>query len=179
MTIDSLLDALDVWYAVYDPQTGAISAKSKINDPDGGDLPSSKPGIAISDLGKALITWLTEDTTGNTDIWYAELENSNGIWYQSTPDIINDLPGNNYSVQVCFIDSVNAIAAWITDEDGDDSTGGNQIIASYYDGENWSATSPISDENSDEHFNELSMNFNGDYGAIAYTSTTFTEEGKN
>lgn len=178
MTIDSLLDALDVWYAVYDPQAGSISAKSKIYDPDGGDLPSSKPGIAISDSGKALITWLTEDTTGNTDIWYAELENSNGIWYQSTPDIINDLPGNNYSVQVCFIDSVNAIAAWITDEDGDDSTGGNQIIASYYDGENWSAASPISDENSDEHFNELSMDFNNDYGAIAYTSTTFTEEGE-
>jgi hypothetical protein len=178
MTIDSLLDALDVWYAVYDPQTGSISAKSKIYDPDGGDLPSSKPGIAISDSGKALITWLTEDTTGNTDIWYAELENSNGIWYQSTPDIINDLPGNNYSVQVCFIDSVNAIAAWITDEDGDDSTGGNQIIASYYDGENWSAASAISNENSDEHFNEMSMDFNGDYGAVAYTSTTFTEEGE-
>lgn len=178
MTIDSLLDALDVWYAIYDPTSGSISAKSKIYDPDGEDLPSSKPGIAISDSGKALITWLTEDTTGNTDIWYAELENNNGIWYQSTPDIINDLPGNNYSVQVGFMDSVNAIAAWITDEDGDDSTGGNQIVASYYDGENWSAVTSLSDESSDKHFNELSMDFNGHYGTIAYTSTTFRDEGE-
>lgn len=176
MDIEDLLKGLDVWYAIYEPNTSTITAKSKVYDPDGEDLPCSKPGIAISNQGIALITWLTEDTTGDTDIWYAELENNNGIWYQSTPDIINDLPGNNYSVQVCFIDTT-AIAAWITDSDGEDITGGNQIMVSFYDGEEWDASTPITTINPDEIYNELSMDFNGDYGALVYTSTTYTDEG--
>ncbi len=174
--LDSILNNLEVGYAVYDPISGSISTKSKIYDAE--DLPASNPGIDISDSGKVLISWLVQDTAGNTDIWYCELVSGNGIWYQSTPDIINDLPGNNYEVQICFTDSVNAIAAWITDSDGDDSTGGNQIIASYYNGDSWSATVPISDTNSEEVYNELSMDFNRDYGAIAYTSTTYNEDGK-
>jgi hypothetical protein len=174
--LDSIFSNLEVGYAVYDPISGSISSKSKIYDAE--DLPASNPGIAISDSGKVLISWLAQDTSGSTDIWYAELVNGNGIWYQSTPDIINDLPGNNYEVQICFTDSVNAIAAWITDSDGDDSTGGNKIVASYYDGDSWSATVDISDANSEEEYKELSMDFNGDYGAIAYTSTTYDEDGE-
>ena len=174
--LDSIFNNLEVGYAIYDPLSGSISTKSKIYDTE--DLPASKPGIAISDSGKGLISWLAQDTSGSTDIWYAELVNGNGIWYQSTPDIINDLPGNNYVVQICFTDSVNAIAAWITDLDGEDSTGGNQIVASYYDGTTWSNTVPISDASSEEEYNELSMDFNGDYGAIAYTSTTYGDEGE-
>lgn len=175
--IDKLIDALEVWYAVYDPISASITTKSKIYNPI--EFPASKPGIAISDSGKALISWLAEDTASSyTDIWYAELVNDNGIWYQSTPDIINDLPGNNYNVNICFSDSVNAIAAWITDEDGDDSTGGNKIVVSYYDGDSWSNTTDLSEENAEEEYNELSMDFNGDYGAVAYTSTTYTEEGE-
>lgn len=174
--LDSVFNSLAVGCAVYDPISGSISFKSKIYDAE--DLPASNPGIAISDSGKALVSWLAQDTSGSTDIWYSELVNGNGIWYQSTPDIINDLPGNNYEVQICFTDSVNAIAAWITDSDGDDSSGGNQIVASYYDGDSWSATVPVSDANGDEEYNELSMDFNGDYGAIAYTSTTYGEDGE-
>ncbi len=174
--LDSVFNNLEVGYAVYNPISGSISTTSKIYDTEG--LPASNPGIAISDSGKALISWLAEDTSGSTDIWYSELVNGNGIWYQSTPDIINDLPGNNYEVQICFTDSVNAIAAWITDSDGDDSTGGNQIIASYYDGYSWTTAIPISDESSEEEYNELSMDFNRDYGAIAYTSTTYGEDGE-
>jgi hypothetical protein len=176
MDIEDLLQGLDVWYAVYEPSSNTIVAKSKIYDPDGEDLPCAKPGITISEQGIALITWLTQDTTGDTDIWYAELENNNGIWYQSTPDIINDLPGNNYSVQVRFIDTM-AIAAWITDSDGEDITGGNQIVVSFYDGDEWDASTPITASNSDEIYNELSMDFNRDYGALAYTSTEYTDEG--
>jgi hypothetical protein len=176
MDIEDLLAGLDVWYAVYDPVSNSVTAKTKVYDPDGEDLPCSKPNIAISNEGIALLTWLTEDTTGDTDIWYAELENNNGIWYQSTPDIINDLPGNNYSVQVSFIDTT-AIAAWITDSDGDDETGGNQIVVSFYDGEEWDASTSITPGNPDEIYHELSMDFNGDYGAIAYTSTEYTDEG--
>lgn len=174
--LDSLFNNLEVGYAVYDPISGSISTKSKIYDTE--DLPASNPGIAISDSGKALISWLAQDTSGSTDIWYSELVNGNGIWYQSTPDVINDLPGNNYEVQICFTDSVNAIAAWITDSDGDDSTGGNQIVASYYDGDSWSTTVDITDANSEEEYNELCMDFNGDYGAIAYTSTTYGDDGE-
>ncbi len=174
--LDSIFNNLEVGYAVYDPVSGAISTKSEIYDTE--YLPASNPGIAISDSGKALISWLAQDTSGSTDIWYSELVNGNGIWYQSTPDIINDLPGNNYEVQICFTDSVNAIAAWITDSDGDDSIGGNKIVVSYYDGDSWSTTVDISDASSEEEYNELSMDFNGDYGAIAYTSTTYGEDGE-
>lgn len=176
--LDSIFDNLEVWYAVYNPISNAIVNKSKVYGADGLDLPASMPGIAISDSGVALLTWLAEDTAGNTDIWYTELESSNGIWYQSSPDIINDMPGNNYAVQVCFMDPVHAIAAWIADSDGDDSIGGNQVVVSYYDGEAWSGNEVLADDNGDEVYNELSMHFNGDYGAIAYTSTLYTEDGE-
>lgn len=175
--VDSILDNLQVWYAVYDPISASLINKSRIYSPI--ELPSSQPNVTLSDSGKALITWLAEDTAdGYTDIWYAELVNVNGIWYQSTPDIINDLPGNNYEVHVNFTDSINAIAAWISDGDGDDETAGNQIMVSYYDGEEWSAAEAITDLNADEDYTGLSMDFNGAYGAIAYTSTEYTEEGE-
>lgn len=175
--VDSILDNLQVWYAVYDPLTASLVNKSRIYNPI--ELPCSQPNVTISDSGKALITWLAEDTAdGYTDIWYAELINGNGIWYQSTPNIINDLPGNNYEVHVNFTDSTNAIAAWISDADGDDETTGNQIMVSYYDGEEWTDAEVITDVNADEEYTGLSMDFNGAYGAIAYTSIEYTEEGE-
>jgi hypothetical protein len=164
--LDSIFNNLEVWYAVYNTTSNTITAKSRIYDTEG--LAMSQPAIAISDSGKVLISWLSEDTTGNTDIWYTTLINGNGIWYQSTPDIINDLPGNNYAVQLGFIDSIRAIAAWLSDADGEDSTAGNDIIVSYYDGDNWSNSESLSNSNSDEEFNELAMTFNKGYGLLAH-----------
>jgi hypothetical protein len=161
--VDTLLNSFVVWYAAYDPATASITSKSSIDNPSG--LPASKPSITISDSGNAMITWLAEDSVASTtDIWYTVLNEGNGLLYQSTPDIINDLPGNNYSVNVCYTDSVNAIAVWITDADADDSSGGNQIIACYFDGTNWGSPIGISDQNDDEQFHDLSMDFNGRYG---------------
>lgn len=175
--VDSILDNLQVWYAVYDPVSATLINKSRIYNPV--DLPCSQPNVTVSDSGKALITWLAEDTAeGYTDIWYAELVNSNGIWYQSTPGIINDLPGNNYEVHVNFIDSTNAIAAWISDADGDEETAGNGIMVSYYDVEGWTDAEAITDTDAEVEYTGLSMDFNGAYGAIAYTSTEYTEEGE-
>ncbi len=172
--LDSVFNNLEVWYAVYNTTSNTITAKSRIYDTEG--LAMSQSAIAISDSGKVLISWLSEDTTGNTDIWYTTLTNGNGIWYQSTPDMINDLPGNNYEVQLGFIDSTKAIAAWLSDADGEDSTVGNDIIISYYDGEVWSSSESLSNGNSDEEFNDLAMIFNKGYGLLAYTSTIYPDD---
>ncbi len=172
--LDSIFNNLEVWYAVYNTTSNTITAKSRVYDTEG--LAMSQPAIAISDSGKVLISWLSKDTTGNTDIWYTTLTNGNGIWYQSTPDMINDLPGNNYEVQLGFIDSTKAIAAWLSDADAEDSTAGNDIIVSYYDGDNWSNSESLSNGNSDEGFNELAMTFNKGYGLLAYTSTVYPED---
>lgn len=172
--LDSIFNNLEVWYAVYNTTSNTITAKSRVYDTEG--LAMSQPAIAISDSGKVLISWLSEDTTGNTDIWYTTLTNGNGIWYQSTPDIINDLPGNNYEVQLGFIDSTRAIAAWLSDADGEDSMVGNDIIVSYYDGDVWSSSESLSNGNSNEEFNELAMMFNRGYGLLAYTSTIYPED---
>lgn len=173
--IDTLLNSFEVWYAVYDPATASIITKSNIDNPSG--FAASKPSIAISDSGNAMITWLAEDSGATTtDIWYTVLTEGSGLWYQSTPDMINDLPGNNYSVNVCYTDSINAIAVWITDADADDSSGGNQIIACYFDGTNWGSSVALSDQNDHEQFHDLSMDFNGSNGALAYTNTTYDED---
>src|ERR1043165_6946569 len=172
MSIENYLDAQDTWFAIYDRSIDSIIYKAKISDQT--DLPEGMPSVTISKSDKAIITWLAEDIDyGYTDVWHTEITRDGGQWFQSDPDLLTyDYPGDNHHVNVSFIDSNQAVATWIYDSDEDDSTGGNTILSAFYNGTSWdSAVSIVSAEDAKISYKELSMSFNGDMGALAYTYT--------
>lgn len=174
-TVNDLINAQDIWIAIYDSSADDIVYRSKIYEEDE-DLSDGMPTVTLSDSGKAIITWLSEDTsTGHTDIWETELTKDNGIWYQSDPVQLTNDDGNNFNVQVAFTDSSHAIATWINDADGDDSIPGNNIMYAYYDGSIWS--DPVAISNSDDgiSYRELAMGLNNGYAALAYTYTDYSD----
>lgn len=179
MSIENYLDAQDTWFAIYDRSTDSIIYKAKISDQT--DLPEGMPSVTISNSDKAIITWLAEDVDyGYTDVWHTEITKDGDQWFQSDPDLLTyDYPGDNHHVNVSFIDSNQAVATWIYDSDEDDSTGGNAILSAFYDGTSWDSTvSVISADDANISYKELSMSFNGDKGALAYTYTNNDDSDK-
>ncbi len=172
MSIENYLDAQDTWFAIYDKSSDSIVYKAKISDQT--DLPEGMPSVTISNSDKAIITWLAEDIDyGYTDVWHSEITRDGNQWLQSDPYLLTyDYPGDNHHINVSFTDSNQAVATWIYDPDEDDSTGGNMILSAFYDGTDWdSAVVVISPDDANISYKELSMNFNGEKGALAYTYT--------
>jgi len=67
---------------------------------------------------------------------------------------------------------------WINDPDAIDSTLNSEVVFSEWNGASWSTPLPMSSNNGNSVFSELSMNHNSNYTVAAFTSTVINANSK-
>jgi hypothetical protein len=124
-----------------------------------------------------IITWnaLNETNTANSDIYYCTVDQSGNSVTLGNPQIIFQDEGEVKSINFAFYSDDNAIASWIYDPDGNEETLNSDIRYSGYTASSnqWTPPTPLVTVDSNTSFDELAMDFNGNYGAISYTTTTY------
>jgi hypothetical protein len=193
-TMIDLLKAQDIWITLYDKQSNAFAAAQQLSDPLAipTDLGSGKAeGNANIIMSKdqsgsyGLITWVVNNDTTykNADVWFCPLAEvgGNNVIIGAPRPLIN-LPGTNRDVNVAYYDSTHAIASWIFDPDGIDSTKNNKVVYMEWTqtGDTigtWSVVDTLVSNNGTTFIDDLSTDFNGIYGAIAWTSTEYDANG--
>lgn len=184
MDLSDLLKGQDIWVTLYDKTTNSFATPQMLSDVNTGLTSGREEGKANIIMGKGnygLITWVVNnDNTGtNSDVWYATVAEVGSTVSIGAPSQLINLPGTNKSINISFYDSINAVACWINDPDGLDSTLDNQVVF-----QNWTQTSATTGAWGAQYiligndgatsFDALSTDFNGNYGAVAWTSTNYS-----
>ena len=188
MNLNDLFKGQDIWVSLYDKTTSTFATPQILSD-DVSTLESGRAeGNANIIMGKGnygLITWVVNNDTTNTnaDVWYVPVTDISGSVLIGTPSQLINLPGTNKSINVNFYDSIHAVACWINDPDGADSTLNNQVV--YQDwtqtsttGGTWGSQYLLIGNDGETSFDALSTDFNGNYGAVAWTSTHYDANGR-
>jgi hypothetical protein len=170
----------DVWFAIYDNSLDSIVYRNRLGD-DFSDLESGRAEgeakISVGDNNDAMITWTSKDPETNlSDIWFVHLTETSSTWNITEPQVLIDLSGTNFNVGVVYSDSVNALAVWINDPDGDEDTYDNNLMFSEWDGSIWSNAELLSENDGSTKLKELSLASNLGYIALAWTSTHFEND---
>jgi hypothetical protein len=189
MDLQDLLEAQDIWITMYENQNNTFTQPIMLND-DNSNLQSGRAeGNANIIMGKGpygLITWVVRNDESNTnaDVYYCSItEDMNGVTLGvPTPLLAPSSFGTDRSINISYYDSTHAIATWIHDPDGFDSTLNNvvqfmqwtQVTPSTG---TWGAPETIINNNGFVSFDEVSLDFNGIYGAIAWTTTEYDQNG--
>jgi hypothetical protein len=189
MDLQDLLEAQDIWITLYEEQSNTFTQPIMLND-DNSSLQSGRAeGNANIIMGKGpygLITWVVsnDDSNTNADVYYCSIaEDINGVTISNPSLLLQQTPyGTDRSINISYYDSTHAVATWIHDPDGFDSTLNNvvqfmQWTQSTPNTGNWGAVETIIDNNGFVSFDEVSLDFNGIYGAIAWTTTEYDQNG--
>nr|NQU90913.1 hypothetical protein [Bacteroidota bacterium] len=142
-----ILNAQDIFYAVYDTVTGWRTPAAIIQDTLGALYSDGVPSVDFSDNSQGLVLWTrSSDTTnplaaGVLDIYYS-------VWIDSSWSapvvLINDSKSNFEPVVRYALGGNTAIAVWQTDGDGSPQTeNDNELAYSYWNGTTWSSASPV------------------------------------
>ncbi len=171
-TLLQFFDAQDIYYAIYDNASDTIIYKTSISDATN-VYADGKPDVTAGIGTTGLISFLREDPNANTtDIYYLGINNTAGTWTVTNPtglpEKIADLAGANYKASLSFADSTHAVAVWINDADDSDSTNNNKIVSYLFNGSTWSNMGDIVGSQNGYNYNDVSLNFNGAYGALVY-----------
>lgn len=187
MDLSDLLQAQDIWVTLYDKQTNSFVTPIMLSDINTGPQSGRAEGNANIIMGKGqygLITWVVNnDTTNeNADVWYCTVAEISNNVVLGTPTQMINLSGTNRLINISYYDSTNAIATWINDPDGFDSTLNNEIVYMEWTqttqtSGNWSAVQTLIANSGSESFDDVSLDFNGIYGAVAWTTTEYTPNG--
>jgi len=178
-----LFNSQDVWGAIYDNALDSITEIFRLSD-DTTSLSSGRgegeASISMGSGNEGIITWIAKDLVNSeSDIMFSHITKTGNVWSLTNSAILNNgLTGINKDVQVSYIDNTNAVAVWINDPDGKDSTNNNLIYTADWDGSTWSV--PIifaPNPNNDVEYTELSLASNNSYCAVAWTSTEFNNNG--
>jgi hypothetical protein len=180
--LSNILKSQDIWATIYDNNNGSFLTPFQLSDDVTSIESGRSDGNANVIMGKGnygLITWVAADIDNNSsDIYFCTLEETGSAWNFGNSQLLVNLPGTNRNVNVAYTDSLNAIASWINDPDGSDSTYNSEIVFQIWNGTNWSAPQVLIANDGMTNFDELSMDFNDIYGSIAYTSTHYNTEGE-
>ncbi len=180
--LSDVLGAQDIWATIYDISTGTFLDPFRLSD-DTSSLESGRAdGNANIIMGKGnygIIVWTGADLENNSsDVYYSVIQETNDSWDFSNSELLTDLSGVNRNVNVAYIDSLTAIASWINDPDGTDSTYNSVVMYQVWDGLSWSNPDILVGNDGATNVDELSMDFNDVYGALAFTSTHYFDNGE-
>ncbi len=187
MDMRTVAKSQDIWLAYYDKPTNTVSAPIMLSDNTAAsDTSGRAEGNANIIMGKGnygIITWIASDLANNTsDVYYSTITLTGSTITFSPPAIFITEPGIDRSVNVAFYDSTHVIASWINDPDGTDSTANNVVMYQEFDitvpQGSWAPDAILINTDNSTQYEDLSMDFNGQYGAIAYTSTHYETDGK-
>jgi len=189
MDLNDLLDAQDIWITMYENQNNTFTQPIMLSD-DNSTLQSGRAeGNANIIMGKGpygLITWVVrnDDSNTNADVYYCSVaEDMNGVSLGIPTPLLPPNPfGTDKLVNISYYDSTHAIATWIHDADGFDSTLNNEVQFMQWtqispNNGSWGAAETIINNNGFVSFDEVSLDFNGIYGAIAWTTTEYDQNG--
>ena len=185
MDMNTILKSQDIWLAYYDKQTNTVSAPITLSDVIATDTSGRAEGNANIIMGKGnygIITWVSSDLDNNTsDVYYSTIDLSGSSINVSTPAVFITEPGIDRSVNVAFYDSTHVIASWINDPDGTDSTANNVVMYQIFDisqaQTSWPIPQILTPTDNSTQYEDLSMDYNRQYGAIAFTSTHYEIDG--
>lgn len=174
---EDLLQAQDVWFAIYDSNLDSITFSDKLGD-DFSSLQSGRAEgeakVSVGDDNDAIITWVSKDaSTNSSDIWFSHLTETVNTWNLTTPAKLVDLSGTNSDVNVVYVDSASALAVWVNDPDGDEDTYDNDLIFSEWNGSSWSSQQTLSNNDGSTNFKNISLSSNNGYVAVAWTSSHY------
>ncbi|MGZ4045169.1 MAG: hypothetical protein ACXVDW_08430, partial [Bacteroidia bacterium] len=190
-TMVDLFKAQDILVTLYDKTSGGFAPAVHLSDNNSTPESGRAEGNANIIMSKGqygsygLITWVVNnDTTfNNADVWFCPLAEvgGNNVVLGSPQPLIN-LTGTNRSINIAYYDSTHAIASWIFDPDGLDSTLNNKIVYMEWTQTadtigTWSPVDTLITNNGFTNFDDVSADFNGIYGAIAWTSTEYSSNG--
>jgi hypothetical protein len=172
-----ILQAQDIWFAIYDNDLDSIVYVHKLDDDESSAQSGRAEGealVTVGDENDAMITWVTTDAIASTsDIFYTHLTETSNSWEITYPEILSDLPGINSNVGVSYTDSSMVLTVWINDPDGDEETYNSNMVYSVWDGTTWSPVDSLTTNNGSTKLNELSLASNDGYVAFAWTSSHF------
>jgi PKD repeat protein len=166
--ISDYLNSQDIMMAIYEASTNSIYTVMPLtSDTYGKAFGEAK--VTTGSGNNAMVSWVTQDlSTSTSDINYTNISKTGIQWFMTIPDVITYLPGINHKVDIVYADNTEAIACWINNSDGNDSTITENIVYySSWDGSNWSSASPLI---VGVHFKDISVGFNNGYGAFGYTA---------
>lgn len=184
MDLTNIFNAQDIWVTLYDKVSNSFATPIMLSD----DITSFESGRAEGNaniiMGKGpygLITWVVNNdaTYENTDVWYCPVTETGSGVSVATPSLLVNLPGTNRSINIAYSDSTHAIASWINDPDGLDSTLNSQVVYKLWDHttQSWGPIQTLIPNNNWQSFDDLSLDFNNVYGAIAWTTTEYDANG--
>lgn len=189
MDLNDLLEAQDIWITMYDNQNNTFTQPIILSD-DNSTLQSGRAeGNANIIMGKGpygLITWVVrnDDSNTNADVYYCSIaEDMNGVSLGIPTPLLPPNPfGTDKLINISYYDSTHAIATWIHDADGYDSTLNNEVQFMQWtqispNNGSWGTAETIINNNGLVSFDEVSLDFNGIYGAIAWTTTEYDQNG--
>jgi len=174
--IEDLIASQDIWFAFYDDGADEITYKSKIDDDDTSVQSGRAEGeanITMLSNSQGIITWIEANLTSNySRVMYSVITEGSSNWTISNPAPLSNVSGINKAVNVVDLDTiVEALAVWINDPDGVDSTYNSQIYYSLWNGSSWTIDTQLTSPLVPLNFDELSMNSTDDYLAMAFTAT--------
>ncbi|NCA21123.1 MAG: T9SS C-terminal target domain-containing protein, partial [Crocinitomicaceae bacterium] len=172
-----LMQAQDVWFAIYDNDLDSIVYVQKLDDDETSTQSGRAEGealVTVGDNNDAMITWVVTDALAITsDIYYTHLTETTDAWEITAPDILSDLPGVNSNVGVVYTDSASVLTVWVNDPDGNEDTYNSEMIFAEWDGNSWTPAQTLATNDGATKLNELSLASNDGYVAFAWTSSHF------
>ncbi len=172
-----LVQAQDVWFAIYDNDLDSIVYVQKLDDDESSAQSGRAEGealVTVGDNNDAMITWVVTDAAATTsDIYFTHLTEMTDAWSITTPDILSDLTGTNSNVGVVYTDSASVLTVWVNDPDGDEDTYNSNMIYAEWNGNAWTPAQTLATNDGATKLNELSLASNDGYVAFAWTSSHF------
>ena len=184
MDLTNIFNAQDIWVTLYDKVSNSFATPIMLSDNYTSFESGRAEGNANIIMGKGpygLITWVVNNdaTYENTDVWYATVTETGSGVTLGVPSLLVNLSGTNKSINIAYSDSTHAIASWINDPDGLDSTLDSRVVYKLWDHttQSWGSTYQLIANNNWQSFDDLSLDFNNIYGAIAWTTTEYDANG--
>ena len=178
-SIEQIINAEDIWVAFYDFASDSIVDSYVLTDVNGGagneetGRAEGNAEISVGDNNEAMITWVSKDPNGGSDIYNCHFTKSGNAWTMGNIAPLNNDAGVNYQVHVAYVDASHAIAVWIQDVDKDDETANNELKFAEWNGSSWGSEQILGASTTDIQYKEVSLSSGDGYVGVAYTSTIF------
>ena len=178
-----LFKCQDIYVSYFDRQSNLSTFPIQISDDEtawNSGRAEGMPNIFMGPGASGLITWnvVDETTLSNSDIYYCSVNLIGESVELGVPQVLLTDNGEVKSINFAYYDNDHAIASWIYDPDGDDETLNNELRYSIYTASinDWTPSELLVPSDPNTSFDELAMDFNGIYGALCYTSTTYNND---
>jgi hypothetical protein len=129
-----------------------------------------------------MLAWVAKDsiTSAGNSLWYCINRVQNGKLQVGTPLRVTTsvLSGFSKNIDVIYTGDSSALAVWIQDLDGNETTLANVIYSSSWNGAVWSSPQALTSvTDTMTSYNKLSLAFRNRFGVLGWTQTSYRTDG--